>query len=180
MKPTELREKFIQLRAEGKSYRTIAEELCIAKTTAQEWGKQYEDDINRIKRERLEGIYEQYHMGKEARIKALADSLTKINTALDHADLEAVEPDKLLRLKLQYAEALKKEYTPAAATGQINGVEPTDIIAAYKGLYNRVLAGEVTDDQANRESNILANMLKAYEMNTLKEKIDMLQATVGR
>ena len=180
MKPTILREKFIQLRAEGKSYRAIADELCVAKTTVQEWGKEYAEEISRIKSERLEGIYEQYHMSKEARIKALAESLAQINNTLASAQLDTVEPDKLLRLKLQYTEALKKEYTPAAATAQINGVEPNDIIAAYKGLYNRVLAGEVTDDQANRESSILANMLKAYELNTLKEKIDMLQAQMGR
>jgi hypothetical protein len=42
-----------------------------------------------------------------------------------------------------------------------------------------VRAGEVDTVQANRESMIISNLLKAYEQTELQAKIDALEAIVG-
>ena len=39
--------------------------------------------------------------------------------------------------------------------------------------------GEVTTEQANRESLILSNLLKAYDTVEVKTKLDALEAIVG-
>lgn len=115
MKPTEQKSEFVRLRAEGKSYATIADALHISKSTCSAWGKEFEYEITERKQEQLEDLYSAYYVTKESRIKALGETLERINAALGEADLRDISPEKLLDLKLKYAAALKEEYTPPAA-----------------------------------------------------------------
>lgn len=180
MKPSELKQEYIRLRAEGKSYSYIADKLHISKSTCSKWETQLEADIAQLKREELNSLYDAYSMKKEARIKKLGDTLDRVEDALDAVDLKEVAPEKLLDFKLKYTEALQKEYTgtePAFKLGE--DIKPEDIVTALGDLLNRVRAGEVTQEQANRESLVLSNLLKAYEQVELKAKLDELEAIVG-
>lgn len=180
MKPNELKQEYIRLRAEGKSYSYIADKLHISKSTCSKWETQLEADIAKLKREELNSLYEAYGMKKEARIRKLGDTLGRVEEALDAVDLTEVAPEKLLDFKLKYTEALQREYTgtePAFKLGET--MKPEDIVTALGDLLNRVRAGEVTQEQANRESLVLGNLLKAYEQVELKAKLDELEAIVG-
>lgn len=175
MKPYEQKVKFIELRAKGLSYRKIADELCISKSTCQAWAKELEAEIAARKQEDLEALYDSYGMSKEARIKALGDTIKRINKALEFAALVDVEADKLLRLKLQYMQEQAKLYTPAQPENFLKGTDIEDITQAYKSLYNRVVAGEISDEQANRERAILDSMMRAYDYTALAEKVTNLE-----
>lgn len=180
MKPSKLKQEYIRLRAEGKSYSYIADKLHISKSTCSKWETQLEADIAQLKREELNSLYEAYSMKKEARIRKLGNTLDRVEDALDAVDLKEVAPEKLLDFKLKYTEALHKEYTgtePAFKLG--DDMKPEDIVKALGDLLNRVRAGEVTQEQANRESLVLSNLLKAYEQVELKAKLDELEAVVG-
>ena len=180
MKPSELKQEYIRLRAEGKSYSYIADKLHISKSTCSKWETQLEADIAQLKREELNSLYEAYSMKKEARIRKLGDTLDRVEEALDAVDLKEVAPEKLLDFKLKYTEALQKEYTgtePAFKLG--DDMKPEDIVKALGDLLNRVRAGEVTQEQANRESLVLSNLLKAYGQVELKAKLDELEAIIG-
>ncbi len=180
MKPAELKQEYIKLRAEGRSYSYITEKLHISKSTCTKWEQTLGAEIAQLKREELNTLYDSYHMKKEARIKKLGDTLERVEDALDSIDLKEVAPEKLLDFKLKYTEALQKEYVgtePAFKLG--DSINPTDIVKALGDLLNRVRAGEVTTEQANRESLILSNLLKAYETVEVKEKLDELEAIVG-
>ena len=180
MKPIELKNRFIEMRAEGQSFSDIAQQLHISKSTCSTWERELEAEIAQLKKEELNALYESYHMKKEARIKQLGETLERIEEALDGADLTQMPPEKLLEFKMKYMEALHKEYTglsPALELGEI--LEPKDIVTALSNLLNRVRAGEVTTEQANRESIIISNLLKAYETVELKEKLEQLEAIVG-
>lgn len=180
MKPAELKQEYIRLRAEGRSYSYITDKLHISKSTCTKWEKQLEADIAQLKREELNTLYDSYHMKKEARIRQLGDTLERVDDALSGVDLTEVAPEKLLDFKLKYTEALQREYTgtePAFKLG--DSLQPTDIVNAFADLLNRVRAGEVTTEQANRESLILSNLLKAYDTVEVKTKLDELEAIVG-
>ena len=100
--------------------------------------------------------------------------------AIAKADFSTVDPAKLLDFKLKYTEALKGEYIgtkPAAELGA--NINAQDIVTALGDLLNRVRAGEVTDEQASRESAVLANLLKAYDTVEVKAKLDELEAIIG-
>lgn len=180
MKPRELKQEYIKLRAEGKSYSYIADKLQISKSTCTKWEKALSADIAQLKREELNALYDSYHMKKEARIKQLGDTLERVEDALGKVDLQEVAPEKLLDFKLKYTEALQKEYIGTDPAFKLeNSLEPTDIVKALSDLLNRVRAGEVTTEQANRESLILSNLLKAYETVEVKAKLDEIETIVG-
>ena len=180
MKPQEQKQEYIRLRAEGKSYSYIADKLHISKSTCSNWEKELGADIAQLKQEELNSLYDSYHMKKEARIRQLGDTLDRVEDALAKTDLTEVAPEKLLDFKLKYTEALQKEYVgtdPAFKLG--DSLDPRDIVKALGDLLDRVRAGEVTTEQANRESLILSNLLRAYDTVEVKAKLDALEAIVG-
>lgn len=177
MKPQEQKTEFIRLRAEGKSYSYIAKELHISKGTCTAWEQEFKDTITELKQDQLNELYNSYYMTKEARIKKLGTTLNRINTALETVDFNQIAPDKLLDYKLKYTEALKGEYMgktqPYHFTDQVN---PSDIITALGDLFNRIRSGETTAEQANKESMVLSNLLKAYDTVEIKAKLDALES----
>ncbi len=180
MKPNELKQQFIEARADGKSYSTIASELHISKSTCTAWERELKDQIDALKKEQLNALCVSYGMTKEARIKRLGDTLESINTALEEADFSTIAPEKLLDFKLKYTEALKEEYVSTGKAYQMSqNIDAKEIVTALGDLLNRVRAGEVTAEQAGKESIILSNLLKAYDIVEIKAKLDELGAIVG-
>lgn len=180
MKPQELKQEYIKLRAEGKSYSFIAEQLHISKSTCTKWEVQLAEEIAQLKKEELNTLYDSYHMKKEARIRQLGDTLGRVEDALAKVDLTEVAPEKLLDFKLKYTEALQKEYVGTNPAFKLkDSIGPKDIVTALADLLDRVRAGEVTTEQANRESLILSNLLKAYETVEVKAKLDEIETIIG-
>ena len=101
-KPEEVKHRFIELRALGRSYAAICKELQITKRTAVDWGRQLEQEIARLKAIELEGLYESYGLQKEARIKALGGMLQRMEAELAQRDLTKVNTGRLLELYLTY------------------------------------------------------------------------------
>lgn len=180
MKPVDVQTDFIRLRAEGKSYAAISKELGISKDTCSKWENALKDKISSLKAEQLSELYDSYYMTKEARIKKIGDVLQRIDDALATADLSEMSPEKLLDMKLKYQGTLKDEYVPVGNTTPLKkDFTEKDILNAFGELLNRVRSGEITQEQANRESTVLSNMLRAYEDVELKKKIETLEAIVG-
>lgn len=179
MKPAELKKEFIQLRAEGKSFSAIAAQLHISKSTCTKWERDLAEQIDELKRAELQELCESYGMTKKARIERLGGTLDKINTALEQADFSTVDPAKLLDFKLKYTEALKGEYVGVKPLIKTDSIDGRNIVAALGDLLNRVRAGEVSTEQAQKESLILTNLLRAYDIVEVKAKIDELEAIIG-
>lgn len=179
MKPTEAKQEYIRLRAEGKSYSFIAEQLHVSKSTCTKWERDFAAEIDELKRAELAELYESYNMTKQARIKKLGDTLGKINEALEQTDFTEVDPAKLLDFKLKYTEALKGEYVGMKKAIDPESLEARDIVEALADLLSRTRAGDITIDQAQRESLILSNLLKAYDIVEVKDKLEKLEETIA-
>ena len=179
MKPAELKREYIRLRAEGKSYSVICEQLHISKSTCTKWEKALATQINELKRAELAELCESYSITKEARIRCLGDTLKKINAALEQADFSTVDLVKLLDFKLKYTEALKGEYIGTMPALELNAIDAKSIVTALVDLLNRVRAGEVTTAQTQKESGILTQLLKAYDIVEVKAKLDELETIIG-
>lgn len=179
MKTAETKKEFVRLRAEGNSYGAIAGQLHISKSTCTKWERELEDQIDELKRAELAELCEGYGMAKKSRIKRLGDTLAKIEAALDAADFGSVDPAKLLDYKLKYTEALKGEYTGKTAAAKVDGTDAKAIVNALGNLLDRVRAGEVTTEQAQKESAILSQLLKAYDTIEVKNRLDELEMLLG-
>lgn len=162
MKPTEKKLEYIRLRAEGKSYRAIEAELGVSKSTCSEWEKELRPEIDSLRRENLQALYEAYGMTREARIRRIGDTLNRIDSALEGVDLSSLAPEKLLTLKLKYEEALRAEHSATPEAEEITG-GAQDTLAAIIDLYRRTSAGETPVDKAKIELAILDHIVNGYQ-----------------
>lgn len=179
MKPAEVKHSFIELRAEGLSYDKISKKLKISKGTCYSWNKELEEEIAELKKEQLKALYKAYGMEKEARIKRLGNTLEQIEAAVQQIDFLEIPPERLLDYKLKYTEALNKEYTSLDKGIDLDKeLEGEDIIRALGNLVNRVKSGEVNAEQANRESRVLTDLLKAYETTEVKAQLEEIKAVI--
>ena len=180
MKPQSEKDKFILLRAEGKSFSAIAQELHISKSTCSEWEQELKEKIAELKADRMNELYEKYYMTRKARIEQTGTTLAKISQALEQADLTEADPVKLLELKLRYLSALKDEYIDTGRTYNMGkDIEPQQVIDAMGKLLNDVAEGSVTPEQASKENYMLTGMLRAMEAHELKQRLDALETILG-
>ena len=77
-------------------------------------------------------------------------------------------------------ETLKEEYIEL---NNINPIDPDynakDILNTLGEVLNGLRDGSITPEQASRESQVIGNMLKAYDMVELKERLDAIEAVLG-
>jgi len=108
----ELKERFIELRATGRSFVSIAQELRISKPTLISWSKGLSLEIQNARRLRLDELSQCFVVAKERRIEAFGKRLDTILTELERRDLAEIETERLLTLALKYGEWLRTEYEP--------------------------------------------------------------------
>lgn len=106
---SEKEEKFIELRARGFSYDSIAKQLDISKPTLLKLGKECEVAISRMKYINREALAEKYKLMKEARLEQFAKLLEKIDSAIEEADFAKVPLEKLVEMKCKLTDRMKEE-----------------------------------------------------------------------
>ena len=110
--------QFIELRAEGKSLRQIADKLNISVGLASKWAADHEPGISQLAFARREALRECYLSTYEGKLADLAKELQQIDAELAERDLQDVSTEFLLYRKtcLQVrAEKLAHEPAPKPA-----------------------------------------------------------------
>ena len=105
-------EKFIELRASGKSFKEISFELSIPLSSILEFSKKYSYEINNLKAIELDDVANKYQISKSQRIEFLASLLSKFKSELNSRDLSDIPSDKLIDYLLKYSQLLGKELEP--------------------------------------------------------------------
>jgi len=117
MKNAQDKERFIELRAEGRSYTDIAAALNVSKPTLITWGKEFQKEIGNARTLRLDELFEKYAVAKSKRVEVFGKRLEAILTELDKRDLADVPTSSLLTLALKYGESLKAEHESLSLKG---------------------------------------------------------------
>src|SRR5215210_810929 len=73
MQEIEVQQRFVQLRAEGRSYQQIAQELGVCKRTVVNWSHKFQYEINNQRAIEMEALQEALLSTREARARALAE-----------------------------------------------------------------------------------------------------------
>ena len=117
MKNANEKERFVELRAEGRSYADIAVALKISKPTLIAWGKDLQKEISNARTLRMDELFEKYAVAKSKRVEVFGKRLEAIMTELDKRDLSDCLTPTLLTLALKYGESLRAEYEPLKLLG---------------------------------------------------------------
>lgn len=161
MKDNKTKRAFIEARAEGKSYAVIQKELGIAKATCSQWEKELKEDITTLKDAQREEVHIAYKMQRDARIEAHKAILDRLDNAIGKIDFDDLSPRELLNLRLQYARALKEEYTEPIEIVQDDTLQ--GILAQYAILFNE--AGRISPADLKARLEVLK--AKASTLNDL-------------
>jgi transposase len=121
MKDLKTKERFIVLRAEGRSFESIAEELNVSKTTLITWSQKLNREINNARYLAYQRLIEQYKMTKIDSINSLMQQLQKINNAIDEKDIKELSYKDLILLKEKLINQLNGEASKMRyQTGEFN------------------------------------------------------------
>jgi len=108
MKDAETKHRFVAIRGEEKSLRTIARELGVGRETARRWDHKFKEQIEDRKVLELEELREEYLLTEKTRIERLGGQLLRIKDQLEERDFSDVETPKLLDMELKLDAALSK------------------------------------------------------------------------
>lgn len=117
MKTVVDKERFIELRAEGRSYADIAEEMKTSKPTLLDMGKELQREVANARTLRMEELFEKYAVAKAKRIEVFGKRLEAILAELDKRPLTDIPTGVLLKLALDYGDRMKTEVEPLEYIG---------------------------------------------------------------
>jgi len=107
MKDLETRERFVELRAQGRSFDSIAKELNVSKSALLKWGQELEKEINNAKYYAYQRLIEQYKLTKVERANFIMQALQRVNDAIGQKDVQALSIKELLMLSEKLENQLK-------------------------------------------------------------------------
>jgi hypothetical protein len=106
----ELRDQFIERRAQGQTMRKISEDLGISYNTACGWNNNYREQIAAARAFYLEELEEKFYLTTEARLQFFGDQLETIKAEISRRDLSDVKTDRLFELLISCYKKLHEEY----------------------------------------------------------------------
>ncbi len=104
-----VKDRFIELRAQGLTYDLIAQELSVSRRTLVYWSEIFRARIDALRAAHVESLLDKYCALQENRIEVLGKKLHTLLQTLETRSLDNLPTGKLFGLILQYSAALKKE-----------------------------------------------------------------------
>ena len=101
MKDVETRQRFVELRAQGKSLRAAADELGVGKQTLVRWEREHKEQIENLKAIELEALTERYRLTVQAQVERYGAFLEQVTEELRKRDLTTVPTSKLFDIMVK-------------------------------------------------------------------------------
>lgn len=118
-----VREQFVELRAAGKSFASIAEELGVSKPVLVDWSRQLREQVANLKQIRLEAIKEKYRMGEERRMELFSRQLSAVEGELAKRDLSELPTARLFDVLVKLSRELNTTDTPVTFQKRLTPAE---------------------------------------------------------
>ena len=112
MRDQETKERFMVLRAKGKSFSSIAQELNVSKQTLINLSRDLKGEIENLESIEVEALREKYSLTTQKRLEFLGESLNKIKSELESRDLSQIPTDRLLTMYFGCLKQLQAELRP--------------------------------------------------------------------
>ena len=124
MHDQETQQKFVGLRAQGRSFARIATELNVGRTTLIEWSRKFQFEIHNRRAIELEALQEQFMAGREERVRRLGAQLGEVEAELQKRSVADLSTAQLFSLANSLRRQIQRE------TGEVRFSTPTKEIPA--------------------------------------------------
>ena len=101
-----VKEQFVEMRAQGVSFASIASRLNVSKGTLVAWSKDMKDELGNMRQIQLEAMREKYRMGSERRMELFAKQLEAVEGELATRPLNTVPTEKLFDMLVKLGHEL--------------------------------------------------------------------------
>jgi transcriptional regulator with XRE-family HTH domain len=110
MKGEQTKQKFLELRAQGKSLRAIEIEIGTSRGTLAKWEQEYREELTNLKAIERDAMREKYLLTNQAQLELLGTQFTRLKEELEKRDLSDVPTPKLFELVLKYSTRLTEDF----------------------------------------------------------------------
>lgn len=187
--PTGKKLRFVELRAEGRSYRAIAEILGVSKNTLTAWANELREEIRHARALELDALLEAFELNEAARLRRIGTTLRLLQKEAEGRDLRDVPTARLYQLLLQF-EGMLRDAVPMVepprrvSEGQNWDKAGTPCIAELVRERAHALLADLGDRAlhplpAVDELRALALLLAADEQATLAAKLEHIEEMLG-
>lgn len=104
--------QFVELRAQGKSFVAIAEEIGVSKTTLIAWSREQHEQIRNLRAINEEALREKYRLTKQHQFETLSRQIEVVEKELEGRPLADVPTDKLYGVLFKLMGEAREERTP--------------------------------------------------------------------
>ena len=101
MKDIETKHRFVELRAQGKSLGTVADELTVGLQTVVRWERELKEQIENLKAMELDALLERHQLTVQAQIERFGFELKRVTEELQKRDLAGVPTPKLYDIMIK-------------------------------------------------------------------------------
>jgi transcriptional regulator with XRE-family HTH domain len=101
VKDLETKEKFLELRAQGKSLRVIEKEIGTSRRTLAQWESEYKEKLENLKAIELEAVQERYRLTAKDKLEQYCAELQRVTEELQRRDLTDVPTPKLYDIMMK-------------------------------------------------------------------------------
>lgn len=154
-------QKFIELRAEGKSFDEIAKRVNISKPTLIKWSKEFKEKIEEVSKIIEEQFIIEQKVKRTIRAQKLSEELDKAYVALSHTDYKNMSKKDLIGI----IEKLENKLNAITGMDKIAD-EPNTI----EVLINRMTIDKKEDQKQNEDITRVIEEAKKDKEKALKDK----------
>lgn len=98
---TDKQRSFIELRAKGNSFDTIAKKLNISKTTLISWSKSFDLEIKNQTSVEMDLIRDQLALTRRHQLELYGEQLSLVREEIEKRDLTEIKTDKLIEIEIK-------------------------------------------------------------------------------
>ncbi len=132
MKDQACKDRFIELRAQGKSFSSISEELTVSKPALIAWSHEFDEQIKNLRAIHDEALREKYRLTQERELQILSHQLEVIERELASRPVFDVPTDKLYGLLFKLTDEVRKSQRPVTFQKTRDSLEFDDIAVKDK------------------------------------------------
>lgn len=126
MNNIETKEKFIELRAKGNSFQSIAISLGVSKQTLINWSKELHMEINNLRTVEYDALITKYRLNKQKKLEVYGEILDKVCKEIQKRDFVELSTEKLFHLYLKINDSLDRDMPSMLLEGTANAWSLSD------------------------------------------------------
>ena len=100
------KDQFVELRAKGNSYDSIAKKIGVSKGTLISWSRDLKLEIQNYHNLEADALMEKYKMTKNSQLESLGAQLSKVREEVSKRDLSDIPTEKLVTMEIKLLETI--------------------------------------------------------------------------